>query len=108
MRTEAAGDGICQTFTVGQRVGEPDRQPSGGPDEHHGPVGSGEGGDAPVTGPDARSTLEVDPIMRAAMVRREWAPTRPSTGVPWKKQALWFVVAVLAGSMFALILWAIN
>ena len=38
------------------------------------------------------------------MVRREWTPTRPSTGIPWKKQALWFVVAVVAGSMFALIL----
>jgi len=42
------------------------------------------------------------------MVRREWMHTEVPARVPWKKQALWFLVAVLAGSMFALILLAFN
>jgi len=42
------------------------------------------------------------------MVRREWMHTQVPARAPWKKRALWFVVAVLAGSMFALILLAFN
>jgi len=93
---------------VGKRIGEPDRQQSGGTDEQRVRVGSGGGGDEPITGPGAPSGLEADPIIRAAMVRREWMHTEVPARVPWKKQALWFLVAVLAGSMFALILLAFN
>ena len=81
---------------MGTGIGEPDRQPTGDLDEQS------------VAVPAARPVLEADLIRRAALVRQEWTPTRPSTGIPARKQALWFGVAVLAGCLFALILWAIN
>ncbi|HLM96973.1 MAG TPA: hypothetical protein VK283_11700 [Acidimicrobiales bacterium] len=93
---------------MGKGIGEPDRQPTGGSDQPPARIGSGEGGDAPITAPGARSGLGADPISRAAMVRREWMHTQVPARAPWKKRALWFVVAVLAGSMFALILLAFN
>ena len=92
---------------MGKGIGEPDRQPAGDLDEAPAPVGSGEGQES-IAGPGARPGLEADLIRRAALVRQEWTPTRPSTGIPRKKQALWFGVAVLAGCVFGLILLAIN
>jgi hypothetical protein len=89
---------------VGKGIGEPDRQPTRRSDEPHARFGSEEGGEAPITAPGARSGLEADPISRAAMVRREWTHTQVPARAPSKKQALWFVVAVLAGSLFASIL----
>jgi hypothetical protein len=42
------------------------------------------------------------------MLQREWMHTEVPARAPWKKQALWFVVAVLAGSAFASILLAFH
>ena len=93
---------------MGTGIGEPERQPTGGSDEPPARVGSGGGGEAPITAPGARSGSEPDPLGRAILAQYEWMPSRPPARARWKVQVLWFVVALGLGSIFALILLAFN
>jgi hypothetical protein len=100
---------IGQTFTVESKgTEEPERRPTGGSDEPQSGNGSGGGGEAPIISSTARSGSEPDPLGRTAIAHYEWMHTGPPAGAQWKMQLLWFAVALVFGSVGALILLAFN
>ena len=93
---------------MGTGIGEPEHQPAGASDEPPARAASGEGGEAPTTAPGAPSGSEPEMLARAVLAQYEWMHARPPATARWKVQVLWFVVALGAGSIFALLLLAFN